>query len=509
MGLSSARVEIRPKGDRRIMLKPRHVLVIALALFVLTTALTAQAPDKNLQQGLTAVSPAEAYDIIKTLARPEYRGRLTGDQGYTAAAQWAAKRFAAWGLKPISAKDGYLQPYPSPFTIIDKAEMTVLLPEGAADPSKTPAFKEMKLVPEKDFLPLLFSDSGDRTAETVFAGWAISAPEIGYDDYAGLDVRGKLVLCFRGTPDRDPKYQPYDEHRTRMKTALDRGALGIIYIYDEIAANPNGDLLKGFTPAEITPKVMDAILQETGSTTADLQKALTTWKRPISFPLRARIHLAVVSRHFPDATGYNIVGYIEGSEAKLRRECVVIGGHFDHCGEHMGLLFPGADDNASGSATSMEAGKALAALARKPKRSIVIALFGGEEMGLQGSTYFIGHVPGPFDSVVGMLNFDMTGEGDGLWGAASAEPEGFRQTLEAAGRSLKILTGLGTIRSVGVRGSDFAPFFLKGVPSASLGSNGPHIAYHRTGDTIFRVNPDITAAAAKLAFLTAYAWADR
>jgi hypothetical protein len=491
------------------MLRTRHALIFALVLLAMTTALTAQAPDKDLQRGLALVSPAEAYDIVKTLARPEYRGRLTGDKGYTAAAEWAAKRFAAWGLKPISAKDGYLQPYPSPCTIIDTAEMTVLLPDGPDDPSKPASYKDMKLVPEKDFLPLLFSDSGDRTAEAVFAGWAISAPEIGYDDYAGLDVKDKFVLCFRGTPDRDPKYQPYDEHRTRMKTARDKGALGIIYIYDEIAANPNGDLLKGFTPAEITPKVMDAILRETGSTTAELQKALTTWKRPISFPLRAKIHLAVASRHFPDAIGYNVVGWIEGSDPKLRRECVIVGGHFDHCGEHMGLLFPGADDNASGSATSMEAGKALAALGRKPRRSIVIALFGGEEQGLKGSTYFADHVPEPFVKVAGMINFDMTGEGDGLWGAASAEPEGFRQALEAAGRTVGILRGLATIRGVGVRGSDFAPFFLKGIPAASLGSNGPHLAYHQTGDTIFRINPDITADAAKLAVLAAFAWADR
>jgi Zn-dependent M28 family amino/carboxypeptidase len=294
-----------------------------------------------------------------------------------------------------------------------------------------------------------------------------------------------------------------------MRTALDRGALGIVYIYDEIASNPNGDLLKGFTPAEISPKVMDAILKETGSTTADLQKALTTWKRPVSFSLRAKIRLAVASRHFPEATGYNVVGVIEGSDPKLRRECVVIGGHFDHTGAHMGLLFPGADDNASGSASCMVAGKALAGLARKPKRSIVIALFGGEELGLQGSTWFADHVPGPFDKVVGMFNFDMTGEGDGLWGAASADPAGFRQALEEAGRTVKALRGLGTIRNVGVRGSDFAPFFNKGIPAASLGSNGPHLAYHQTGDTVYRINPDITADAAKVAFLAAFAWADR
>lgn len=489
------------------------VLVLA-ALIVRSPATAGPSPsgtlDKNLKDGLAAISPAEAYDLVKTMAKPEFAGRLTGHPGYTAAAQWAAKKLAAWGLKPVSGKDGYLQPYASPYTVIDKAEMTVLLPDGPADPAKTPVYKEMKLVPEKDFLPLLYSDSGDRTADTVFAGWGISAPEINYDDYAGLDVKGKFVLCFRGTPDGDdPKYQHYDEHRTRMKTALDKGALGIVYIYDEIASNPNGDFLAGFTPAMIDIKVMDAILKDAGSTAADLRKALNTYKRPISFPLRARIHLAVQSRHFPQAVGYNIVGYIEGSDPKLRRECVVIGGHFDHTGAHMGLLFPGADDNASGSATVMAAGKAFASLARKPKRSILIVLFGGEELGLQGSTWFVDHVPGPFDKVAGMYNFDMTGEGDGLWGAAGAEPAAFGKTLEEADRIVKILRGLGTIRGVGVRGSDFAPFFLKGVPAASLGSNGPHLAYHQTGDSIYRINPDIMADAAKLAFLAAYDWADR
>jgi hypothetical protein len=490
------------------MLRSRPFQALALVL-CLAAALPAQTLDKNLQAGLKAISPAEAYDIVKTLASPEYAGRLTGHSGYTAAAQWAARKLEAWGLKPISGKDRYLQPYPSPYTVIDKAEMSVFLPDGKPEAGKDPALKEMKLVPEKDFLPLLYAASADRTAEAVFAGWGISAPDLGYDDFAGIDVRGKFVLCFRGTPDGDRKWQTHDEHRTRMRTARDKGALGIIYIYPEVQSNPNGDYLENFTPAEISEKVMDAVLKETGSTAADLKKSLTTWKRPISFPLAARIRLAAASRHFPQGVGYNVVGYIEGSDPKLRRECVVIGGHFDHTGAHMGLLFPGADDNASGSATCMQAGKAFAVLARKPRRSIVIALFGGEELGLQGSTWFVDHVPGPFDKVAGMLNFDMTGEGDGLWGAVAAEPDAFRKALEEADRSVKILRGLGIISGVGVRGSDFAPFFLKGIAAATLGSNGPHLAYHQTGDTIYRINPEIMADAAKLAFLAAFAWADR
>jgi hypothetical protein len=469
--------------------------ILTLAV-LLATAAPAQTPDKDLQAGLKSISPSEAYDIVKTLSSPEFAGRLTGHSGYTAAAQWAARKLESWGLRPVNGKDRYLQPYPSPYTVIDKAEMTVLLPDGKPDPAKGQAYKEMKLVPEKDFLPLLFSASGDRTAETVFAGWGISAPEIGYDDYTGLDVKGKFVICFRGTPDGDRKYQHYDEHRTRMMSARDKGALGIIYIYEDIASNPNGDWLEGFTPAMISEKVMDAVLTEVNSTTADLKKSLTTFKRPLSFPLLTKVRLAVGSQHYPQGVGYNVIAYVEGSDPKLRRECIIIGGHLDHCGRHMGLLFPGADDNASGSATVMEAAKAF-------------ALFGGEELGLQGSTWFADHVPGPFDKVVGMLNFDMTGEGDGLWGAASGEPAGFRKAIEEAGRSVQILRGLGIIRSVGVRGSDFAPFFAQGIPAAGFGSNGPHLGYHQTGDTIYRINPDIMADAAKMAFLAAYSWADR
>jgi hypothetical protein len=489
--------------------RPLRRASAVLAFLLLALPALTQTPPKNLGAALKSISPAEAYDIVKALASPEFAGRLTGDPGYTAAAQWAARKLKGWGLKPLGAKEGFLQAYPSPCTVVNKAEMALFLPEGKTDGTKADSLKEMKLVPEKDFLPLLYADSGDRTAGSVFAGWGISAPEIGYDDYAGLDVKGKFVFCFRGTPDGDKKYQFYDEHRTRMKAARDKGALGIVYIYSEIASNPNGDWLEGFLPVMVSEKVMDAVLKEVNATTADLKKSLTTFKRPISFPLQAKVRVAVQSRHFPQAVGYNVVGWVEGSDPALRNECVVVGGHFDHCGRHMGLLFPGADDNASGSATVMEVAKAYAGLAQKPKRSVVFVLFGGEELGLQGSTYFVDHVPGPFTKVVGMYNFDMTGEGDGLWGAASGEPVEFKTTLEEADKSVGVVRGLGVIRGVGVRGSDFAPFFVKGIPSASLGSNGPHLAYHQTGDTIYRINPDIMADAAKVAFLASYSWANR
>ncbi len=485
------------------------VLVCSLVVSAVGSLSAAEQLSADLRKALNSIQPMEAYSYCKMLSSEKFAGRLTGHEGYTAAARWAAAKFKEWGLRPLGGESGYLQPYPSPYVIIDQAEMTLLL-EEKSEGSKESEVKKVKLEPEKEFLPLLFSDSGDNTAEVAFAGWGISAPDLGYDDYAELDVAGKFVLCFRGTPDRaDRRYEPHDHHRARMRTAKAKGAVGLIYIYDEIASNPNGDWIEGFLPAEVSTKVADMILEEKGTTAAELRKDLSTYKRPLSFPLRAKARLKVEARPFPDGIGYNVLGYVEGSDAKLRQECLVIGGHFDHNGLHMGLLFPGADDNASGSAAVMEIAEAFAKLGKKPKRSVVFALFGGEEKGLQGSSYFVEHIPPAFSQVDAMFNFDMVGEGDRAGIGYSGDLPDLKTLVEEADRHVGTLRGAYPIRGVGVRGSDHAPFYQKGIPCISFHSNGPHLHYHQTGDTIYRINPDMIANVAKLAFLGAYARADR
>lgn len=457
--------------------------------------------DPIVSPGLDSIKPHDVYDYCKTMTLPKFAGRLTGHNGYTAAAKWVATKFEQWGLKPLNRKEGYLQIYPSPHTIVEKAEMTLLHPHEN---------KKTELNPEKDFLPLLFSDRGDNAAEMVFAGWGISAPELGYDDYDGLDVQGKFVLCFRGTPDRtESGFQKHDHHRFRMHRAKEKGALGLFYIYPSPLANPNGDWIQGFTPAIISEGVANKILEEKGIKSQDLKKELQANKKPKSFPLKSRMNYQVRSTHFSDSQGYNVVGYVEGSDPRLKKECLVIGGHFDHCGEHMGMIFPGANDNASGSAVVMEIAEAFSKLKNKPNRSVVFVLFGGEEMGLQGSTYFAGHLPSQFDRVDGMFNFDMVGEGDGARCAVAGNPEELKQILQDADSSIKILKGVSVVRSVGVRSSDYAPFFQKGASCISFFSNGPHLHYHLTGDTIYRINPDIMADIARLAFISGYTWANR
>ncbi|HEY3383140.1 MAG TPA: M20/M25/M40 family metallo-hydrolase [Vicinamibacterales bacterium] len=203
-----------------------------------------------------------------------------------------------------------------------------------------------------------------------------------------------------------------------------------------------------------------------------------------------------------------MIGIVEGSDPALRQDYVVMGGHMDHCGSLGAGYYPGANDNASGTAVAMEIGRAMALLDRKPKRSVVIALFGGEEMGLKGSEYFVTHLPGDLGKPAAMVNFDMAGEGEGAACSFSPEPAAVKRILDEAEAVAKTLKDSSPLRpSDG--GSDFAPFMAKGIPALTCSSNGPHQAYHQLGDTIYRINPDVMADIARLGYLAAFKLADQ
>jgi len=438
------------------------------------------------------------YRTVHRLASDEFQGRLSGHAGYNAAAAWVGDMFQSWGVKPADDEHGYLLPFPIQYTLVNDAAMSLFL----FDEQEESGFREMVLGLEKDFLPLLFSDTADRTAEVVFIGWGIHAPELGYDDYFGVDVAGRFVMCFRGTPDAsNSAYQHHDQHRTRMRRAKDAGALGLIYIYEEPIANPNGDWIEGFTPVNISYAAADHLLAERGLGSAFLRADLLRYKRPISFELRSKVRIRVGSTHFPQATGHNVVGYIEGTDPQLRNEVVVVGAHLDHCGTHMGLLFGGADDNASGSAVVIEIARAFAQNKIQTRRSVLFCLFGAEEMGLIGSRHLANHFPDRFTAISHMINFDMVGVGDGSRCGYSAAHTDLKDLVEKVDGQIQTVRSTFPIRELGVRGSDHAPFHARGIPVLYFASNGPHLKYHTTGDTIYRVNPHVMQDIARIGYL--------
>jgi hypothetical protein len=453
----------------------------------------------DLAAACAAIRPSKVYNTCKWLSLPQYRGRYPGTPEFRDVCDWVAARFAEWGLRPAGPDGSYLQPYPSPYTIVKDASLRLLLPGVEVD-----------LEPETDFLPLFYCDSGIVQAPLVFVGWGISAPELGYDDYSGIDVKGKFVLCFRGSPDREVEgFTEHDHHRNRMLTARDKGAVGLLYIYDNVNANPNGDRIENFLPLTITETIGDRILEQKKIKAAELKAELRETKEPRSFPLAASVDVSVTAEHFPDAEAYNVIGWIEGADPVLKNEFLLAGGHLDHCGEHMGLLFTGANDNASGSAVVMQAAEAFGRLATPPKRSVIFALFGSEERGLIGSKHLSANLPPMVGKLTAMFNCDMEGEGDGTGVVHSPDRPELRAAIEKADTAVGTVRRYSEFRRVGVRGSDFAPFYRDGVPCVAFWSNGPHLHYHQTGDTIYRINPDMLADVSRLLFLSVYYLAHR
>ena len=502
----------------------RALVVWSWILLFSISFLSAQTPGPAAVKAQAAIRWQDVYDYCRNLASERFGGRYTGDEKYLAMAQWAASKFKEWGLKPISQKDGYLQAFPNPYTIVDKAELTLLIPEkkpedrGRGDRGEAArkevsigsALQEARLALEADFLPYLSTDSGSGTVDIVFCGWGISAPDLGYDDYAGMDVKGKAVLIFPGTP--DSSNERFAEVRRKvMNIAKEKGAVAVLAITNPIGHPNSGNWVQGITCAMISEKNGDALLEEKGIKSADLRRDLELYKRPLSFALKSKARYAVESRHFADGIGRNIIGFVEGSDPKLKEECVVVGAHVDHVGRIGSLLFPGADDNASGSAVVMLIGETFARMARKPRRPVVFALFGGEEFGILGSQHMAKNLPAPFKRVDLMINFDMVGEGDGARASVSSKPEGLKAYVEGANSAVKIVRGdVRTNDPQRIGGTDHTAFaVLLKCPVASFGSNGPHLSYHLSGDQVYRVNPDIMADIARVAFLTAADWADR
>ncbi|MFC1659987.1 M28 family peptidase [Gemmatimonadota bacterium] len=475
-----------------------------LALFIVSPDALVSAQETAAGRAVKTITHEEVYNFVRTLASPEFEGRYTSHEGHRAAAEWVASNFEEWGLIPYDQKEGFLQPYPSPMTLQDGAEMTLLLPDKTDGEGTEPAFREVPLQIESEFLPFLFSASGSGEAEVVFAGWGVSAPELGYDDFANIDVSGKFVLLFRGSPTSDePRLQEWlSQNRSSfLTTAREKGALGILYVYSrEPIAYTGTDYVEGYSPVLVSETVADLLLEEKGTTFSRLKQDLINFQNPISFPLGAKVRYQVRSRHFPDAMSENVIGYVEGSDPGLRSEVFFLFAHLDHAGSHFGRVFPGAHDNASGSAVVMELAKAFAQMPEKPKRSVAFVLFTAEEVGL-GPGHFTDDLPQQFTKVDGVFNYDMVGVGDHVsfdLGSLSGE---FRELVLEADESLGI-----------VRESESSRRSGRDYPYLYFASGGGHTAYehyHRSSDTIYRINPEIMANIARLSFLTLYPWVNR
>jgi hypothetical protein len=383
--------------------------------------------DPAVEHAMSQIRPEGLRAHIRFLADDLLEGRGTGTRGYDLAAGYLAAQFAALGLEPAGADGSYLQPVPLLQAQAVAGESAVhLLRNG----------QEEKLEPDKEVvvLPDYSREASSVTAPVVFVGFGVSAPELGHDDYAGVDVKGKIVALVRGAPASFPPTQRAHHSSTSLKIRIagEHGAVGLLYFASRPAASGRWERIvrrlkqggmhwvdsKGVSQPEIPanlqgrayvgPKGMKKLLAGGPVSRKKLFAAIGEGKPPV-FELPGKVHIRTVTRH-AHLESPNVVARLPGSDPLLRDEHIVYTAHLDHLGVGEAVdgdtVYNGALDNAAGSAALLEVARAFASLARAPARSVVFVGVTGEEHGLLGSDYFA-HNPGvPPENLVANVNLD-------------------------------------------------------------------------------------------------------
>ena len=472
---------------------PHHQVVHASACLFLSAASLAfaAAPPINSQSYLADVT---------YLASPALKGRYTGSPELETAAAYIANQFKSFGLKPADAKN-YLQPF----------DVTINARIGPDNQFKVEdGGKKTALALGRDYTPISFSSSGKLSTEVVFAGYGITATDLHYDDYAGIDVKDKIVMILRHEP------QEFDENSVfggkeltthsvfamKASNAKQHGARGVILVNDMAAHPTEPDKLIEFGRATgptdsgvlfVQVKYADAAawIKAEGRDLKEIEASIDKDLQPRSFTLsHLKTVLNIDIRH-DSKTVHNVTAYLPGQT----NEYVVVGAHYDHLGlgdEHslapsqIGKIHPGADDNASGTAGVIELARWFSQQPQ-PKRGILFLTFAGEEEGLLGSQYYVNHPILPLENAVAMINMDMVGRI--REGKVYVNGTGSGTTLAKLIEEVKAPEGLHFDLSdkLGYGGSDYMEFTLKQVPVLFFFS-GLHGDYHKPTDTADKIN---------------------
>ncbi len=360
-------------------------------------------------------------------------------------------------------------------------------------------------------MPFNFSGNGTNDGKVVFVGYGITAPEYNYDDYAGLDVKDKIVVMLRHEPQENDNNSVFlgrnlTEHAqfaSKASNAKAHGAAGVILVNDtgnhggsdelEPFVRTVGPHNAGIPFVQVKAAAADQWLASAGKSVKELEDAIDKDLKPRSFALPEGLHIELsIDLRRDVRTVENVAGYLEGAAD----EYVVIGAHYDHLGmgeqfsmapSQSGKIHPGADDNASGAAGVVELGRHLAA-GPKQKRGVLFLCFAGEELGLLGSSFYVNNSKMPIERAVAMLNLDMIGrirEGKVYVGGAGTGTT-LKAILEEAVRKSELKVDF--TDQAGYGSSDHTSFTTKQVPVLFFFS-GLHGDYHRPSDTWDKIEP--------------------
>jgi Peptidase family M28/PDZ domain/PA domain len=477
--------------------RPQHILGFAL---LLAACFTFAAPTT------TQLSSADAQRFlndIKTLTQPRMEGRGDGLKGLTRAEHVLVDRYKSLGLEPAGTK-GFLQP----FTVTTGAKL-----RGKNHFTIQNGETKTALKLDQDYVPFSFSSSGTATASLLFVGYGATAEEFGYDDYAGLDAKGKIVVVLRYEPSgfaAKSGNQGLTTHAqliTKAINARNHGATGMILVNGKLGDGEE-DLLTRFGSVggpenvdllfvQVKNAGADEWFRTAGKSLKDIQEQINSSSKPASFAFPDTFHATLaVNVETTHATVNNVLAYLPGKTD----EYVIVGAHYDHLGRgtfdslapsQIGQIHPGADDNASGTAGVLELARILAPLKGQLRRGIFFMSFAGEELGLLGSAAWVKDPTRPLDKAVAMLNMDMIGriKENKVYIGGVGTGSTLQKVLDEAHGDTPLKF---EISQSGYTSSDHTSFVTKRIPVLFFFS-GLHSDYHKPSDTWDKINPDAAA----------------
>jgi hypothetical protein len=464
---------------------------------------------------VAAQTPSKTRADVEALASTKFAGRLAGSAGERLAGDYLVGQLQQIGVKPLPGQSDLREPFEFTAGTEDGGTRVSVgwdpPAAGATASGRTGGF----VGGINTARALSFSDNGTVAAPVVFAGYGIVVPEsqnLGYDSYAGLDVKDKIVLVLRYFPeDADQQTRGilarYSDLRYKAMMARQHGAKALLVVTGPHSPNA-GELVpmsfdtalagSGIVAASITRTVADAMFKQTGHTLDEAQKALDGGNPHVPGFVIPNTTVNVTTKVVREKqTGRNIVGYLPATDGAAAgdKPWIAIGAHYDHLGlgdhgnslaheNEKGQIHHGADDNASGSAAVLAIARELAQQPRK--RNVLVALWSGEELGLIGSNAFVKDPPVPLDQVEAYLNFDMVGRMQDnkltiqAIGTSPIWPKVIEQANVAAGFDLQL-------QQDPYQPTDVASFNLANVPCLTF-FTGTHVDYHRPSDTADKID---------------------
>jgi len=411
------------------LLLKRALVLLGLTLTVFFVFISAQAASSDFppEELLQRIRPEGLRAHMAFLADDLLEGRNTGTRGFEIAANYVRAQFEEMGLKPGGVNGSYFQN-------IRFRKIELMRDQSSLTFTRDGSSRVLTL--DKDYV--MFGDpvSADTTAEgqVVFVGYGVSAPQFKYDDYAGIDVRGKIVATLYGAPPRLPSAPGahFSSTEEKLRVAAAHGAIGLLSIwagkteertpFSEYVRFTKGPALRWLdekgVPNDVQPQIRGYARISSSAAALLFEGAPKSWKEVLhaaesnqaqAFPLPVTVSIHIVSR-YSEVESQNVAGILPGSDPQLKNEYVVFTAHLDHLGIGEPVkgdsIYNGAADNASGTAALLEMARAFSLLPKAPRRSLLFLAVTGEEEGLLGSDYYAHYPTVPITQIVADINMD-------------------------------------------------------------------------------------------------------